>query len=646
MLVLPGLTLAACSSGPSTGGPSADSGDVLLDSAAADADTSDTFDIGIELRPERDSVGLPDGSPDNTAPSVRWLAPRDGDTLVGDVISLSVESLDSRGVAEVTFLVDGLSLDVDSSVPFETEWSIAGLPSGPYELTAESVDEAGNLNHAAITVRVQAPCEEELCEPTQIEWLEPSEGASVCRIIGFEVEVRSDREIEQVQFRIDTDIVGVDTNPPWRVEWDSRSLPDGVITVIAEAFDSNGDMTFEHLELNVANGESECSFAPDVAVAFPPDGAALRGVVEVVADFDEVEANAVTLFVGGLRHAALDEPPFTFLWNSDAVAEGRVELRLLAAGDDGRSGEAAISVTVDRTPPTIAITSPFGGAYIDEIPLTADVFDASGSRGVAWYRADRSSFEQDAGVISVSGDEPVALAAADGVTSLDASELAAGVYDLFAVATDRGGLGAVATASFAIDRPPTIRFVAPLDDALLSGPTTVIAQVEDDRGPVTISLWVDGVDAVESVIEADGPIDGEYALDWAPLFVAGPRLLELRVTDDAGRSESDTRNVSVDHPPSLAVDVCRPGCEPLESGVVLSDSVVFEPSVVDDGEAAIARSELFVDELSIESRSAAPFALTWDTAGTLNGAHTIRLHAETGAGAEVEWVAEIVVAND
>ena len=542
------------------------------------------------------------------------------------------------------FSVNGVSLATATQAPYEARWSIDGLPSGPYVLSAEAFDDAGNSTSSEISVRLQHRCDVEPCLPIEIEWLEPRDGESVCRIVGFEVEVRSPNEVEQVQFCVDGDVIGFDTDAPWRVDWDTMSVPDGDVTVVAESFEREGNAAFEPVSVTVDNGGADCDLAPSVGFESPAEAAALRGLVQVVGVVDG-EVESVTLFVAGTRHSSVEEPPFAFLWNSDTSEEGPASLRLLAAGLRGRSSEASVAVIVDRSPPTIAITSPFGGTYVEDVPLAADAVDAVGVAQVAWYRSDLSTREERDGAVLVSGAGPVALAGSDGAAIFDAAELGAGDYELFAVATDFAGLGASATALFSIDRPPTIEILSPEPASIVTGPTLVRVRVADDNGPVRLSLWQDGLELAEREAGIAGAFIDEYELEWAPRFVAGPQTFEVTVRDDAGRVDSDSLEVVVDHPPVLQVEVCRPVCERLESGLVFAGAVELNPTLLDDGDEELARAELVVDGLAVESSLGAPFSFEWDSLSVANGLHTLGVRAETRTEAVLELSADLVVAN-
>jgi formylglycine-generating enzyme required for sulfatase activity len=148
------LLLAACGSEPGEEFPFADV--VALDASDGDG----TVDGGGEAdgADGGDDAAADVVAPDITPPTVRFSEPLDGQSVSGEQIPLEVVGTDDRGIAQIEFFVDGVSLSTDSSAPFEASWSTAGLLPGSYTLTAVATDAAGNAADAEVGVWLAGEC--------------------------------------------------------------------------------------------------------------------------------------------------------------------------------------------------------------------------------------------------------------------------------------------------------------------------------------------------------------------------------------------------------------------------------------------------------------------------------------------------------
>jgi hypothetical protein len=93
---------------------------------------------------------------DNTAPSVSITSPNDGAQLSGTVaVTANAADGAGTGVASVEFFAGSASIgtDTDPSGGWSIQWNTAGVPNGPYSLTARATDRASNTaTSAAISV--------------------------------------------------------------------------------------------------------------------------------------------------------------------------------------------------------------------------------------------------------------------------------------------------------------------------------------------------------------------------------------------------------------------------------------------------------------------------------------------------------------
>lgn len=97
-------------------------------------------------------------APDNTPPSAAMTAPVSGSTVSGTV-TVSANASDNVGVAEVDFLLDGVSIGVDTTSPYTVSWDTKTTTNGPHQLSARARDTAGNygVTSGVVTVTVDNP---------------------------------------------------------------------------------------------------------------------------------------------------------------------------------------------------------------------------------------------------------------------------------------------------------------------------------------------------------------------------------------------------------------------------------------------------------------------------------------------------------
>lgn len=93
--------------------------------------------------------------PDNTPPSATMTAPMSGSTVNGTV-TVSATASDNVGVAEVDFLLDGVSIGVDTTAPYSVTWDSRTTSNDQHTLSARARDTAGNfgVTSGVVTITV------------------------------------------------------------------------------------------------------------------------------------------------------------------------------------------------------------------------------------------------------------------------------------------------------------------------------------------------------------------------------------------------------------------------------------------------------------------------------------------------------------
>jgi PKD repeat protein len=95
---------------------------------------------------------LPGGSGD-TPPSVTVTNPNEGATVFG-TINVTANASDDNGVTQVEFFVDGNSIGVDTTDPYDISWDTTAVTDGSHTVMAEATDTIGQKGSNASNVTV------------------------------------------------------------------------------------------------------------------------------------------------------------------------------------------------------------------------------------------------------------------------------------------------------------------------------------------------------------------------------------------------------------------------------------------------------------------------------------------------------------
>jgi glucose/arabinose dehydrogenase/PKD repeat protein len=90
---------------------------------------------------------------DSTPPSTVLTAPTSGSTVSG-TIAVSATATDDVAVADVDFLLDGVSMGVDTTAPYSVQWNTTTTSNGLHSLSARARDTSGNFGVTSGVVSV------------------------------------------------------------------------------------------------------------------------------------------------------------------------------------------------------------------------------------------------------------------------------------------------------------------------------------------------------------------------------------------------------------------------------------------------------------------------------------------------------------
>jgi len=295
-------------------------------------------------------------------------------------------------------------------------------------------------------------------------------------------------------------------------------VPDGAVTLAVVARDAAGNAATAAAAITVD------SVAPALRLTAPAAGsstnAAAVHITGTVAD-----ATAVTLMVAGV-----DVPVVSGQFAYDAVVanEGDATITAVATDAAGNTATAFVTVTVDRSAPTVSIVTPASGSFLrgPSVAITGTVADAA--------------------IASVNVNGVPAVLADGGFSAL--VPVNDGQVTLVATATDRAGNSAIAAANVTVDTvPPTISVVVSTDGATPARPQFVFTTSDNVAiDPASFSAFVDGqpmLFTVSSIGPSQYTFVGHPGID----LVDGEHTYSAVIADRCGNTAAITPQVYTVH---------------------------------------------------------------------------------------------------
>ena len=370
-----------------------------------------------------------------------------------------------------------------------------------------------------------------------------------------------------------------------------------------------------------------------VTITSPTSGSTVGGTINVTARVSPLGAlvAGVQFQLDGANLGAEDtSAPYSVPWNTVPVSNGSHTLVAVARDSLGmRYNSDPVTVTVfnDKTPPTVAITSPAGGATVSgTITVAANATDNVGVVGVQFQLDGANLGAEDT--------------SAPYATTWDTTTATPGLHSLRAIGRDAAGnLGTSPTVTVTVPdtTPPTASITSPAGGATVSGTITVSANASDNVGVVGVQFQLDGANL--GAEDTTAP----YAVTWdTGTAAAGNHSLRAVARDAAGNTgvaAAVTVTVRDTVPPT--VSITSPA-----AGATVSGSVTVSASASDNTGVAGVQFQLDGAALGAEDTTA-PYSMAWDTSGASQGTHSLGAVARDAAGnTALAAAVSVTVSND
>jgi hypothetical protein len=186
-------------------------------------------------------------------------------------------------------------------------------------------------------------------------------------------------QVAKVEFYDGTKLIGSETAAPYTETWNATSVPLGKHTLTARAIDAVGNVTDSKPIIVTVVAPPPDKTAPKVAFASPSNGAVFPGDITVkITATDNAQLERIEVLDGTAKVFAVAVAGTSAAVTSivHTTAAGSHKLTARAYDKAGNSASATVTVTVDKTQPTVNITAPANKAKVSgNVSITASASD-------------------------------------------------------------------------------------------------------------------------------------------------------------------------------------------------------------------------------------------------------------------------------
>jgi RHS repeat-associated protein len=307
------------------------------------------------------------------APTVSMTSPSNGALYLapGTLPVKANASSPGATVVQVEFFANGVSIGVDTTSPYQFDWS--GVAAGTYAITATVTDSNGatatsaprNITVAATntppTVSLSGPADNaRYLNPTSITISATASGPELNDII------------QSVQFYLNGNLANTITSAPF--SYGATGLANGIYTLTAVATDSQGAQTTSTARTFTV---SDTNVPPTVSLVTPLANSAWNGptaTVPMSVSVNSGEANdtvSVEFFANGTSLGVRPNAPYSITANLASAVYSITAVATDGQGAQTTSAARTITVSDTNNPPTIVITSPVANANYPNPPIAS-----------------------------------------------------------------------------------------------------------------------------------------------------------------------------------------------------------------------------------------------------------------------------------
>ena len=287
--------------------------------------------------------------------------------------------------------------------------------------------------------------------PPTVGITSPSNGATLVSTTNITASASDDVGVTKVEFYIDGSLKATDTASPYTYSLSPTDLTIGQHQLTAKAYDAAGNSAMS----TIVTFTIPDTTAPTVSLTAPSSGASVSGTITAAASAsDDVGVTKVEFYVdGSLKATDITATGISFSTSLATLSLSNGSHTVLAKAYDaaGNSATSSAAVTInnpvtppaDTTPPTVSLTSPVNGSFVNNDSSTRPY--SSQAYSVNALAADTSGiahvvFELDGTIKATDTTAPYTY-------NLNLSNLSCGAHTIKAIATDASGNANTATSS-------------------------------------------------------------------------------------------------------------------------------------------------------------------------------------------------------
>lgn len=375
------------------------------------------------------------------------------------------------------------------------------------------------------------------------------------------------------------------------------------------AYDDHDDLVF-------VVGQPTDILPPLVSISSPSSNTVVGGTTLVTAAADDDFAVArVEFFADGALIGTDTSAPYELSWNTSSLADGAHTLTAKAYDTGGRVGSSsAVSVVIDKTLPSAALTSPASGAVLrGSTLLEATATDDHAVTQVEFYDGTV--------LLGTSFSVPYALSWSTVGVADGAHTLTVKAFDIAGNVRTSTGVGVTVD-----NTAPETAVSAPAQNAQVRGTVSLSATASDNVSVARVEFY-----AVSTVQGGTPTLLGSdtmapYSLSWdTATWASGSVTLSTRAYDTAGNATTSSGRLVLLDNVAPTVAITSPA-----NGASLFLSTTVQASASDN--SGVTQVVFYDGATVIGTDTTAPYSVSWGLLSVSKGTHTLTAKAYDIAG--------------